>query len=51
MQLENQQVMNWTGSEQELIGPDLECVPDPVGAGSRLAGGGMVKLFPFCPHL
>lgn len=26
-------------------------MPDPVGEGSRLAGGGMVWWFPFCPHL
>lgn len=39
-----------TGSERELIGPDLECVPDPVGGGSRVAGGGMV-MSPFCSHL
>ena len=34
--------MNRTGREWELIEPDLECVPDPVGEGSRLEGGGMV---------
>ncbi len=28
--------MNRTGSEWELIEPDLECVPDPAGQGSRL---------------
>lgn len=43
----------WTGhgSEWELTEPDVECVPDPAGEGSRLAGGGMVLWFPFCQHL
>lgn len=43
--------MDQTGSEGELIKPDLECEPDPVGWGSRLGGGGMVWCSPFCSHL